>query len=356
MLGIHPPDVSSAAAGMRAWLASGAVQSPSGAFYAWRDEGGRPSFEYPEITGYALTHFAGLADPSEQEVAAGLHAARWLLDRLEHNDLSARGSWDGQAVYTFDLAMIATGLMAFGSRHAIDEMVTHGTGLARAIEEEISETGTLRSIPPRSGTSSARSAWSTEGLAHLVKTVQCLMWADELGVEGCAKAASTLIAESRTAQREDGRFITHPSDQETMLHPHLYAVEGLWMFGTASGDASALGRAEAATRWAWGHQRASGAFPRWVAASSDDEAPDQADLTAQALRAAVLTDVAGDCRAATAEWLAGTAVRFEDGGAAACYQPGSGTCHHNTWATLFAAQALRAHLEGPESVSWRTLV
>src|SRR4051812_13503896 len=97
---LHSPDVPSAAAGMRAWLASGAAQAPSGAFYAWRDENGHPSFEYPEITGYALSHFAGLAEPSEREVTAGLRAARWLLDRIASQDLSARGAWDGHTVYT----------------------------------------------------------------------------------------------------------------------------------------------------------------------------------------------------------------------------------------------------------------
>jgi hypothetical protein len=74
------------------------------------------------------------------------------------------------------------------------------------------------------------------------------------------------------------------------------------------------------------------------------------------LRAAVLFDVAAERREATVEWLATTAVRNADGTAAACYQPGSGTVHQNTWATLFALQALNAHLAGAPSVSWQTLV
>jgi hypothetical protein len=252
--------------------------------------------------------------------------------------------------------MIATGLMAFGSRHGTEEMVASGTQLARAIQQEIAETGTLQSIPPRSGTSSSRSAWSTDGLAHLVKTVQCLMWADAFGMDGCADAATTLIDLSRTAQREDGRFVTHPSDQETMLHPHLYAVDGLWIYGTATKDDAALQRAAAATRWVWDRQRATGAFPRWVDPTGGGEGPDQADLTAQALRAAVLLEVADERMEATARWLAATAVRHEDGTVAATYQPGSGAVHQNTWATLFCAQALQAHLDGRGTVSWQTLV
>jgi hypothetical protein len=350
------PHLMSAEAGMRAWLACGAVQAPSGAFHAWCDEAGRPSFEYPEITGYALTHFAGLVYPDDHEVTAGHRAGTWLVNRLRSGDLSARESWDGHTVYTFDLAMIATGLMAFGSRHSSEEMIASGLALAGDIQEEIASTGSLQSVPPRSGSVSSRSAWSTEGLAHLIKTVQCLLWAGELGQDGCVDAAAQLVREACRAQCDDGRFRTHPDDRETMLHPHLYAVEGLWMWGAATGDAEALRRARLATQWVWTHQRFNGAFPRWISASGE-EGPNQADLTAQALRAAVLVDVAADRRATTAEWLAGAAVWNRARTAAAVpYQPGSGTVHLNTWTTLFAAQALMSHLVGPDAVSWRSLV
>jgi hypothetical protein len=350
----HPVGI--VADGLRLWLASGAAQAPSGAFYAWRDNDGRPSFEYPEITGYALTHFAGLTGPTEREVTSGHRAARWLLDRLDSGDFSARGGWDGQATYTFDLAMIATGLMAFGSCHSSEEMVASGMRLARAIQAEIDETGTLRCVPAGSRRESSRSAWSTEGLAHLVKAVQCLLWADDLGADGSADAAAVLVRDSLSVQRASGRFVTHASDEETMLHPHLYAVEGLWMFGTATGDEDAIRRATRATEWVWSHQQATGAFPRWVAIPSGEEGPAQGDLTAQALRAALLLDVGSDCRDATAEWLSGVAVWNEGNTAAIPYQPDSGTVHQNTWSTLFAAQTLEAYVAGKGHVSWRSLV
>ena len=110
--------------------------------------------------------------------------------------------------------MIATGLMAFGSRYGHEDMVTRGVALAEAIGDEISDSGTLQSIPPTSGTVSSRSAWSTEGLAHLVKATQCLVWAGDVGSPDCARAAATLVADSVRVQREDGRFVTHPADQE----------------------------------------------------------------------------------------------------------------------------------------------
>ena len=80
---------STTAAALRRWLASGEPQSPSGAFYAWVEEDGSPSFEYPEITGYALTHLAGLADPAPGLVPTRITpGVQRLLDRLGDTPVS----------------------------------------------------------------------------------------------------------------------------------------------------------------------------------------------------------------------------------------------------------------------------
>ena len=110
-------DTTAIAHALRRWLFSGACQSESGAFCAWRDAGtGQLAFEYPEITGYLLTFAAGLDDLQESESAAAHRAADWLVSRLRRGDRSAREGWDAGAVYTFDLAMVANGLLAFGRR------------------------------------------------------------------------------------------------------------------------------------------------------------------------------------------------------------------------------------------------
>src|SRR2546425_4589606 len=67
-LALLPEALASLADGLRAWLCSGACLSPSGAFAAWVDHAsGRRSFEYPEISGYALTYLAGLESLLERE-------------------------------------------------------------------------------------------------------------------------------------------------------------------------------------------------------------------------------------------------------------------------------------------------
>ncbi len=345
---------STVADGLRAWLASGAVQSPSGAFCAWREsDTGNLAFEYPEITGYALTHLAQ-DEPTGGERAAAARAAGWLRERGSSGVLAARSEWDGQAVYNFDLAMIASGLMSFGRRTGDEEATAAGATLAEDLCAQHRAEGVLPSIRASHRRPSARSAWSTEGFAHLVKTVQCLLLH---GGEEPRAVAGEIIDASPASQKPDGRFVTHPDDVETMLHPHLYAMEGLWMFGEATGDEDARERAKAGVDWVWRHQLETGGFPRFVPTAHVGKVPpEQFDVTSQALRMAVLVDVGGDGRANAAARLAEVARVDGEAGLALPYQPGDGPVHLNAWVSMFGHQALRVAHAGRAALPWQYLV
>lgn len=342
---------------LRRWLASGRCQSPGGAFYAWIDgTTGAPSFEYPEITGYALTHFAGLKDLRDDELAAGHAAARWLIERFSRQDFSARANWDDNTVYNFDLGMIATGLLTFGSR--IDEAwyIAAGKSLVCSMQTQLEGDRPFSSLRPDRLSQSSHSGWATEGHAHLLKIVQSFLVADQLGQPGAGGAATKLISQIVAMQQEDGRFITQPGDALTMLHPHLYAVEGLWMLGTARGDAAAIRRAQAAIRWVWEHQMDTGGFPRFVAIQPDQSIPpEQIDVTSQAVRMALALDpeIPGLPRAiARLTQIA----RNDTGGMALPYQPTATELHLNVWVTLFGHQALTMAEKGPSVLDWQYLV
>lgn len=340
--------------GLRRWIASGPCRSDSGAYYAWIDgETSTPAFEYPEITGYALTYLAALPDMTVKEAEAGRCAADWLLARLGTADLSARAGWDGQAIYNFDLAMIATGLMTFGRRHGIERYADVGRGLARGFAEQARALGTLPSIPPGSGPT-ARSAWSTEGEAHLVKVVQSLLLAAELGEPETLDCAHAIIDGVACIQQPDGRIVTHPRDEETMLHPHLYAVEGLWAFGCATGDEAALERARLGIGWAWQQAYPSGALPRYVATATGERGPEQFDLTSQAIRMALVLEAPLDVEPALRR-LEEVAVERLDG-TALPYQPEPAAQHLNTWVSLFAAQAVALADPAAAPLHWTELV
>src|SRR5437870_1114476 len=97
-----------AADGLSRWISSGICQGSSGAFAAWVEmASGEKAYDYAEITGYALSHLAGRASLSAEEIAVGRRAADWLVGRVQQGRLAARDGWDGDAVYLFDLGMIS---------------------------------------------------------------------------------------------------------------------------------------------------------------------------------------------------------------------------------------------------------
>lgn len=352
-------DLSSAALGerLRSWLAVG-IQAPSGAFYAWIDhQTGEPSFEYPEITGYALTHIASSPlgdDLSSEEMEAGLRAAAWL-ERYVNSSCAARAGWDYDAVYNFDLAMIANGLMTFGTRAGDNELVRCGVEVARRLSEQISSKEGLGSIDLSRSIPSQRSTWSTVGFAHLMKVAQCLLTAADLGMMSGVTAATSVIARGLQGQRPDGSIETQPNEPLTMLHPLLYAVEGLWVYGASRGNNEALDSAYRAVTWMSQHILPSGGLPRYVNAMTGEIGPEQFDVTSQFLRAALLLEMPLDL-APTAKRLSEASLSVFGLGEAMPYQ-WRPVQHRNAWVSMFASQAC-ALLAGPNAskLEWRYLV
>jgi hypothetical protein len=337
---------------LRRWLFSGACQSESGAFCAWRDaESGRLAFEYPEITGYVLTFAASLADLDKAETASARRGADWLVSRLAQTDYSARTGWDDGAAYIFDLAMVATGLISFGRLHG-DVYIDSGLKLVRLI---VLESGAAGQVPAVArGAEASHPGWATEGRAHLLKVVQCLLLGEEHGVLGALDCARTLIAEGPALQQRSGRFLTEPRVHSTMLHPHHYALEGLWVWATARGDRRALEQARAGVLWAWEQQLPTGGFPRFAPSDAGDSAPEQSDATAQAIRLALLVQVEPEGFDRALRRLEESTVGNDDGRAVP-YQPAALPQHQNVWATLCAAQTLG--LVGTErKLAWQSLV
>ena len=342
------------------WLASGGCQAGSGAFCAWRSaDTGKLAFEYPEITGYALTLLARSSESDEIAQVAARRAADWLLARFAEGDLSARRGWDGNAVYSFDLGMIATGLLRFGAVSGRRRYSTWGFTLVNMLRDQVGLDGDMPAVSRRHGAGSARPGeWSTEGFAHLLKLVQCFLLAESTGLRGAGDAADAIVERSRSYQFFNGRFVTQPRDSVTMLHPHLYAAEGLWIYGQARHDEEALARSRAALLWAWRHQLPSGGLPRAVvprAGVGGSRQPEQVDVTAQAVRLAIVHDLPIPRLAEAVDRLRGLAVAMDDA-AALPYQPEASEMHHNAWASMFGAQALQLARDPEARLDWRDLV
>jgi hypothetical protein len=349
---ISPAAVHSTVRRLRAWVSSCACQTESGAFTAWVDLGtGTPAYEYPEITGYALTFFAGLPALAEEEREAGERAAVWLDERVRRGDLAARDGWDNDAVYLFDLAMMATGLMTFGRRVQDDRLVRSGRDLVGFLAGELGSGGfsAVSTRGPRSG----RRGWSTQGLPHLAKLAQAFLLAGEPVAE---EPIAALVDAVKVRQAADGRMPTDADGLTTMLHAHLYAAEGLWIWGSARGDQDALERARAAVEWAWARQLDRGGFPRSVSDTEPDGAAvEQSDVTAQAVRLAFVLGLSPDGVDRAIVRLVELS-RGRGPAAGLLYQAEPGPLHLNTWSTLFGAQALAMAVPNAPLISWQELI
>ena len=342
-------EVPAAVQGLRRWLAGGRPQAAGGAFCAWRDAArDELAFEYPEITGYALTWLAARPTPSAAEVAAGRRAADWLAARFAEGDRSARADYENGAVYTFDLGMIAAGLMSFGAVARVAAYSELGREIALSLSRYLADAGELPAVAPDGPATTRAGEWSTDGRVHLVKCVQALLLAEE------RDAGRQLAEQAYADQRDDGHFVTQPGDAFVMLHAHLYTVEGLWMWGTATADERALDSARRAAEWAWRHQLPSGGFPRWV--SESDPGPEQLDATAQAIRAAVVLGLRPEGLQRAAGQLAAGARSDGEHGDAIVYRPTDAADHLNVCVTMFSEQALSLANGEPNALGWHELV
>jgi hypothetical protein len=304
---------------------------------------GEKAYDYAEITGYALTHLAARDELSDDEVGVGRGAAEWLAARARQRRLAARDGWDGDAVYLFDLGMISAGLQSFGKRIGEQRYADAGLELVELLETELSSgIVAVSSHGPRSD----RTNWSTRGVVHLAKLAQTFLLA------GREEPARRLVDAARAVQGPDGHMPTDPESDVTMLHPHLYGAEGLWMWGSATGDQDAIDRARANVQWVWTHQLGSGGLPR---AFGRPEPVEQLDVTSQAVRMALLLGVRTPAVDRAIERLLEVA-RERDGMLAMPYQPGSPDVHLNTWVTMFASQALALAVPGAEPLRWDQLV
>jgi UDP-N-acetylglucosamine 2-epimerase (non-hydrolysing) len=342
--GVDPEVVRWAADGLARWISSGAAQSSSGAFAAWVElASGEKAYDYAEITGYALTHLAARQWLTDPEIAVGRRAADWLVGRVQQRRLAARDGWDGGAVYLFDLGMISAGLQSFGKRLEEPRYVETGLELVELLDRELAaDLGPVSAYGPRS----ERTNWSTRGVVHLAKLAQCFLLAER------PEAAESLIEAVRAVQGPDGHMPTDPESTVTMLHPHMYGAEGLWMWGSATGDQDAIDRARAAVQWVWTHQLQTGGLPR---AYGRPEPVEQLDVTSQAVRMALLLGVHTPAVDRAVERLL-ELTRERDDLLAMPYQPGSPDVHLNTWVTMFASQAIELAVPDAQPLRWDQLV
>lgn len=289
----------------------------AGAIAGWLDECGTAQFAYPEITGYYLSWLAQVAAcrPDLDVRPAAIAAIAWLNKITCDDCLPAtryypdeRNDWRNDAVFTFDLAMICSGL------HAVRGLVPkepRRTVLRRLLRRVLGGEDALpaaiqwhRELPDR---------WSTRPGPFQLKTAAALLSIEEHPVLW------------KTLYRWLGRVLDEISPNE--LHAAFYALEGLIQFGV-SGAPGAL-------------QEATTCFETLFREIDDT----RSDVVAQGLWLGCCLQSLGFLQSPS--WndrLIELRSRLEafilDSGNVSFLSPGNKPIHSNTWAAIFAWQAL----------------
>jgi hypothetical protein len=349
------PNGGATCAALRTWLARSAPQTSDGAYCGWLDARTRThSFPYPEITGYLLS-FAAYCGWKPEEVVGPDRAARWLVPILAGDRLTCRPDKADGLVYLFDLGMIAQGLLRYGMHTTNERLIKAGLDVVRTIRRWLPPTvATVRPVVSAQG---VPSTWSTAGTLHLLKLLIPLLNAAEFGDDAAAETAHHLVTITQTTfdAGSPQTVVTCPDADVISLHAACYGAEGLWAYGMSQRHADTSDQAREITRWVWRNQLPGGGFPGFVTTSGSALGGSQSDVLAQAIRLAYLTGATVDGLDRAVGVLVESTAADGDG-AAVIYRPGSTACHLNTWATMFAAQALGLHELRDQQFDWLNLV
>jgi hypothetical protein len=309
------------------------VVRPDGRVLSWVNPE-RPGYAYPEIAGYLLS-FLAWQGPSTVEtrdrIARGLEA-----------DMSARGGVGRWGIdYAFDSAMALTGLL----RHAQAGGRLPDSGMADRLYEFVVSCVAARTAYV--GDSDSDPAhWSVSYGSHLLKLAIALTAYDELRSLRSRSEPVQQLVDDLVPLYDSGRFRVNELSPETYTHSHCYAIEGLITL-----DARGLGTFGSLIRggadWLAQIQLGDGGMPSRHD-GRDALGPAHTDCTAQAARIWSLVD--RERYAPQISRAAAFLYEMEKGGAFR-YRPGSDDM--NTWATMFAAQAMRWAEDGGD---WQWMV
>lgn len=310
--------------GLLRWLVSADLDTPEGHCLSWWNPD-RPGYPYPEISGLLLRLLAGYR-------LAPARQAR-LRTALLREVAVAGGVRRGDRYYTFDAAMALHGLVSSGPG---DDRQAWCAGVRRLTDLVVD--GACRGDPAAGGRPGEPlcpdTPWSLSFGAHQAKACAALLAAAPVtgSTSGTGAAVERLVAAARDVQCDDGRFRVHRLARVTYAHSHCYALEGLLAAG-AAGAATVAG-----ADWLVSAQQPAGGLLAWHDGTSAS-GPVRADATAQALRIWLLVDPDRYAEPAARAVAALHALRVPGRGLR--YEPGSADV--NSWATIFAVQALSWH-------------
>jgi hypothetical protein len=325
---------------LQRFLLHGSVQlqqGPEAGGVAGTVPGGEVVYVYGEITGYYLHWLASRPAPQAECARAAQAALDWLQHYLLMQPVPPTRlylqpqphDWRNEALFAFDLAMIAGGIARVAGQGLgkADAALIHRLD---ALLQQFVADDELKVIVTRLDVTRLPQRWSTVGGPFTAKTASRILQLDAI-----APLHTPLVQQCRQQlQRYADMADAMPPE---MLHPTLYALEGMLLAAAPDWEKLARGLQRVLDL-----QAPDGSLP---------EAPDSTqirrnDVAAQALRLAILLEhQLGDVQRfdASIHLLASWLCQQILPQGTLAFAPGPGN-PPNTWCAMFAEQALRLYV------------
>jgi len=333
------------------WLLDGPAQISrgphAGAVAGCVDLAGNAIYVYPEIAGYYLQWLVWRARTGVDPAMLAVRAAGakrwlgvWLADREPprtriHLDHSA--DWRNDALFFFDLAMVLRGLASATREGLLTHDAVLVTKVVRHLEYLIAPDGLFdacREIDPGIPTPER---WSTRRGAFLAKAAAGVIVAARAfpALPECVERAALATFDASV----DALF-ERPHSQ---LHPMLYAFEGILSLPGHPRFRAIL--PELADRFdiLLGSMDTKGWLPETLTSCPERRGPARVDVVAQALRVGCLLERhrrPGTGDQVTLARLRQLLERAVQSSGAVPFTAGTAVTYWNTWAAMFADQAL----------------
>jgi hypothetical protein len=323
---LNVPDVGA----MCRWLCSSEVVKANGAVVSWSNPD-HPGYDYPEAAGLWLSAFPWLCSLSDVGQVEDLrHKAYQVAENLVGAMHPSGGVGRGEHVYVFDSAVALSGLLRYVEQEHQWAGITPASldlgtdGLNRYIVSRLE-----KSIGAEPLAEEDEDRWSLRFGPHLLKTILGLFLYARRNESGLPQLACEGL--SKLSQSLSGIL---SSSSPIYVHALCYALEGLWLrklvLGEKIDEHLQMGLDILAEV-----QQDSGGIPAYI---HDDLAlgPCRSDATAQAIRLWTLAGSEVYVPQITRAVCFLRDMQAPSGGLR--YQEGSDDI--NTWATIFAAQAV----------------
>jgi hypothetical protein len=321
---------------LRDWLLDGPAQMhtgpEAGAVAGTIELSGTAHYVYGEITGYYLHWLATGAVDAANASRKARSALAWVVRRYAGDELpptrihlvEAPDDWRNHVQFCFDLAMLVGGLAKAEARGLIEApaalWLRLGTALAQFAD------GTRITALPLGERTPLPRRWSTSNGPFLAKAASRILLAPARAM------LPTRVLQSAKATLE-AVGVSATEAQIDMLHPSLYAIEGM-----ICSDATPAIIAARCLERVLAFDPGDGQLPE-----APDSAVPRSDVIAQALRLAVwlrahAVDGAPSDRAI--ETLVKALIARVRGDGSIAFRPDSAEPQINSWCAMFAQQAL----------------